>query len=96
MDLATNELFVQRAPKGKAAELIIGDPPLFGNSIVVGLFHTHPNPRSEGWDPGPGDADRFAHEMLGLPGLIRSEEGVHTVGPACRRGGVVGGPGYPP
>jgi hypothetical protein len=88
MDTTTGQLTIQRVPSGERAELDIGDPPLVAGSIVVGIFHTHPNPTAEGWDPGPSDADKAVHAQLGLPGLIRADDGIHTTGPASRSGGL--------
>jgi hypothetical protein len=34
--------------------------------------------------------------LFGVPCLIRADDGDHTTGPASRRGGLAGGPGYPP
>jgi hypothetical protein len=88
MDTRTGKVIVKRVSAGQQAELEIGDPPLVADSVVVATFHTHPNPTAEGWNPGPSDADRAIHAQLGLPGLIRADDGVHTMGPACRLGGL--------
>jgi hypothetical protein len=95
MDLNTGHLTVRRAAPGLQAELEIGNPPVVADCILVGTFHTHPNPMDEGWDPGPSDADQAFHAQYGLPGLIRADDGVHSTGPDSRRGGLAGGPGYP-
>jgi len=63
--------------------------------IVVGVFHTHPNPSGEGWEPGPSEADCYADERDGVPDLIRADNGIHVSGPESRRGGLGGGPGFP-
>jgi hypothetical protein len=88
MDTTTGSFTIRRLLPGNRAELDLGAPPAVSGSIIVGLFHTHPNPRSEGWDTGPSKDDKVVHDRLGLPGLIRAEDGVHTVGPASRRGGL--------
>jgi hypothetical protein len=88
MDTTTGDLTIRRLRPGSRAELDLGTPPTVSGSIVVGIIHTHPNPRSEGWDPGPSKDDKVVHDRLGLPGLIRAEDGVHTVGPASRRRGT--------
>jgi len=62
---------------------------------VVGKFHTHPNPSSEGWNPGPSAADRAIDKRHGVPDLIRADDGIHFSGPERRRGGSAGEPGYP-
>lgn len=96
MDLTTGVLTIRRAPAGQRAQLAIGNPPLVTGCLVVGTFHTHPNPSAEGWDPGPSEVDQAVHNQLGVPGLIRADDGVHVTGPASRRRGFVGGPGFPP
>ncbi len=96
MNLNTGAILVVRAPAGRQAELEIGNPPLHHDCIIVGTFHTHPNPSAEGWDPGPSDTDEQLLAALGLPGLIRADDGVHTAGPPSRRGGLRSGPGFPP
>jgi hypothetical protein len=63
--------------------------------VVVGKFHTHPNPTAEGWDPGPSPGDQQVDAIHGVPDLIRAEDGIHVSGPDSRRGGLGGGPGYP-
>ena len=96
MNLATGELTTRRAPAGLQAELEIGNPLLEPGCVIVGTFHTHPNPSTEGWEPGPSPADQNVHTQLGVPGLILADNGVHVTGPSSRRGGLSGGPGYPP
>jgi hypothetical protein len=32
---------------------------------------------------------------LGVPCIIRAEDGIHTTGPDSRRGGLTGNPGFP-
>jgi len=95
MDLGTGELLIQRAPAGEQSQLEIGNPPLIAGSVIVAVFHTHPNPRAEGWEPGPSASDRAVHARMGVPGLIRAEDGVYVTGPASRRDGLMGDPGYP-
>jgi hypothetical protein len=38
----------------------------------------------------------LSSELLGVPCLIRADGGIYTKGPASRRGGLAGGPSYPP
>jgi hypothetical protein len=61
----------------------------------VATFHTHPNPASEGWQTGPSESDTNSAWILGVPCMIRAEDGIHTTGPESRRGGLSGLPGYP-
>jgi hypothetical protein len=96
LDTMTGALSVHRAPAGAQAILDLGSPSAVPGSLVVATFHTHPNPSAEGWDPGPSQADTQSAWLFGVPCLIRADDGVHTTGPASRRGGLAGGPGYPP
>jgi hypothetical protein len=96
LDRTTGTLAVRRAPAGGQAMLDLNTPPAVPGSVVVATFHTHPNPSAEGWDPGPSDADTRSAWLLGVPCLIRADDGVHPTGPDARRGGLAGGPGYPP
>src|SRR5438132_13984366 len=50
--------------------------------------------RSAGPSPSPGDEQ--SARILGVPCLIRAEDGIHTTGPDAHRGGLAGGPAYPP
>ena len=95
LDTTTGEISIRCAPSGFQSELNLDHPPVVSGSLVVGIFHTHPNPSSEGWDPGPSEEDRRADERDGIPDLIRADDGVHFSGPATRRGGLSGGPGFP-
>jgi hypothetical protein len=96
INLTTGAITTRRAPAGTRHRLSLANPPPVAGSVVVGTFHTHPNPASEGWDPGPSATDRASAAHSGVPWLIRAEDGVHSTGPASRRGGLGGGPGYPP
>jgi hypothetical protein len=96
MDTTSGDLIVRRAPAGGQASLDLSTPPVVQGAVVVGTFHTHPNPSAEGWDPGPSAADVQSAWLFGVPCVIRADDGVHTTGPASRRGGLSGGPGYPP
>ncbi len=67
MNIRTGEIAVQRATAGAQASIDLSNPPTVKDSVVVGKFHTHPNPTSEGWDPGPSDGDRKVDEKHGCP-----------------------------
>lgn len=95
VDVTTGTIAVRRAAAGSRAFLDLGDPPTVVGSVVVATFHTHPNPTAEGWTAGPSDGDTRSAFLLGVPCLIRADDGVHTTGPDSRRGGLSGGPGYP-
>ena len=96
MNLTTSEITVQRAPRGQQHAIDLDNPPLFSGATIVGVFHTHPNPSAEGWYTGPSEADEENDARDGIPDLIRADDGIHLSGPNSRRGGLAGGPGYPP
>ena len=96
LDTTTGEVLVRRASAGTQATLDLSSPPSVPGAVVVATFHTHPNPSAEGWEPGPSDEDTQSALLPGVPCLIRADDGVHITGPASRRGGLTGGPGYPP
>jgi hypothetical protein len=96
LDLATGVIGTQRASAGARSRLPLGNPPLMPNHVIVGTFHTHPNPASEGWATGPSTQDQRAARYTGVPWLIRAEDGDHWTGPISRRGGLAGGAGFPP
>ena len=96
MDVATGVISVRRAQRVDEATIYLSNPLLVAGSVVVATFHTHPNPSSEGWNPGPSGSDEISASFLGVPCLIRADDGTHTTGPASRRGGLSGGPGFPP
>ena len=81
---------------GSDSEVNLANPPRVPGWVVVGVFHTHPNPSAEGWEPGPSVADRYADERDGVPDLIIADNGIYVSGPGSRRGGLAGGPGFPP
>ena len=95
MNLTTGEITTRRASTGHQAAINLNNPPLVDGAIVVGKFHTHPNPSSEGWTPGPSPSDLLIDDRHGVPDLIRADDGIHISGPECRRGGTQGGSGYP-
>jgi hypothetical protein len=96
MDIATGEIAVRRQVPGRQASIDLSRPPLLPGSVMVGKFHTHPNPASDGWALGPSRRDLQVDSRHGVPDLIRAEDGVHVSGPESRRGGLDGGPGFPP
>ena len=95
MNLLNGEITVRRAAPGHQSEVNLANPPQVSNHVVVGVFHTHPNPSAEGWEPGPSGADQYADERDGVPDLIRADNGIHLSGPEARRGGLAGGSGFP-
>src|SRR5262249_38815620 len=95
MDTSSGMLGIRRAPSGVGDSIDLGAPPEIVGSFVVGTFHAHPNPVSEGWEPGPSIDDEIAAALSGVPWLIRAENGYHSTGPESRRGGLAGNPGFP-
>ena len=95
LNATTSEIVARRAPAGGRATIDLNTPPITAGSVVIATFHTHPNPSAEGWESGPSAGDTRSAWIFGVPCLIRADDGVHTTGPASRRGGLVGGPGYP-
>jgi len=96
MDIATGEITVRRQSEGRQASIDLSSPSILPGFIIVGKFHTHPNPSSEGWAPGPSRRDLKVDAIHGVPDLIRADNGVYVSGPHTRRGGLAGGPGFPP
>lgn len=94
-DLTTGEIHIRRALPGIQAAIDLGSPPEVPGAVVVGKFHTHPNPTAEGWFPGPSQRDRRVDERHGVPDLIKADDGVYHSGPERRRGGLGGNPCYP-
>src|SRR5205807_8881254 len=88
MDTATGVITTRRAPAGARAVLDLTAPEIVPGFVVVATFHTHPNPAAEGWDPGPSPGDEQSAQILGVPCLIRAEDGIYTTGPDARRGGL--------
>jgi hypothetical protein len=91
----TRELLVRRAAAGRRSAIDLSDPPLVPGAVVVATFHTHPNPSSEGWNSGPSTSDTESAFVLGVPCLIRADDGIHVTGPDRRRGGLGGSAGFP-
>jgi hypothetical protein len=96
MNLTSGEITVRRQAAGQQASIDLSNPPVLGGFIIVGKFHTHPNPSSEGWTPGPSRRDLRVDAIHGVPDLIRADTGVYVSGPDTRRGGLTGDPGFPP
>ena len=96
LDLTTGVIMTRRARRGPRSSLSLANPPVLSNHVIVGTFHTHPNPASDGWTTGPSSQDQQAANFTGVPWLIRAEDGDYQAGPQSRRGGLAGGPGYPP
>jgi hypothetical protein len=94
-DMQTGTIEIRIAASGAQTTLDLSNPPIIPGSVVVATFHTHPNPSSEGWETGPSIDDTHSAELIGVPCIIRADDGIHTTGPSTRRGGLTGGGGYP-
>src|SRR5438045_1873991 len=57
MNTITGQITTLRASAGMRSRISLGNPPIVANAVVVGTFHTHPNPTSSGWTPGPSPTD---------------------------------------
>ena len=95
MDMYSGELSIVRATGGAQTYINLNEPPSFDGSVIVGKFHTHPNPTIEGWHPGPSQSDRRIDEIHGVPDLILADNGLYYSGPDSRRGGLEGETGFP-
>jgi hypothetical protein len=95
LDLLTGQLNTIRASRGMMNAIDLRSPPHLTGWVVVGKFHTHPNPTSEGWLGGPSPTDLAVDRLHGVPDLIRADDGSYVSGPDSRRGGLAGNPGYP-
>jgi hypothetical protein len=95
LDIQTVDVTVRRAVSGGQTRIDLTHPPVIAGSVVVGKFHTHPNPTAEGWNPGPSVADHHADALHGVPDLIRADDGIYVSGPVSRRSGLKGNAGYP-
>ena len=95
LELSTGVIVLQRAPTGTRSRLSLANPPLLPNHVIVGTYHTHPNPASEGWLTEPSSQDERAANFSGVPWLSSAEDGDYSTGPDSRRGGLAGGPGLP-
>lgn len=95
MDTTTGNITVLRAKPGRQNTLDLHNPPLMAGSVIVATLHSHPNPTAEGWTGGPSGFDQLSADVLGVPCIIRADDGDYTTGPERRRGGLTGSPGFP-
>jgi hypothetical protein len=95
LELTTGQIATVRAFPGAGSAIDLGRPPEQPGWMVVGIFHTHPNPTADGWFGGPSPSDVRIDAILGIPDLIRADDGIHRSGPPSRRGGLTGKLGFP-
>src|SRR5262245_60225100 len=94
MDTNSGAITTRRAPRGQGASINLWNPPEVSGSVVVGNWHTHPNPTSEGWVPGPSGADLTNQGQRKVPGIVKADDGLHVFG-ATRRASLSGNAGFP-
>ncbi len=97
MNPANKDIVTRRGTSGTQISIDLSYPPILPEYYVVGDFHTHPNPTSEGCEPGPSPDDISGQARIGVPGIIRSDQGanqLHIYGPLMRNG-FIGSRGYP-
>ena len=80
MNVKTGEVFTHRASSGNKASIDLSVPVQYVDAVLVGTFHTHPHPSSEGWEVGPSFSDVAMEMSRGTPGIIRSDLGYHPYG----------------
>jgi len=78
-DSNTGAYSVQDFPSNTATNdsVIPGPVPNVAGKDTVGFFHTHPNTASEGYVSGPSPADSNFSRGTGVPGIIRSHDGMY-------------------
>jgi hypothetical protein len=79
-DSKTQALSVQNFPPGGRDFMIPGPTP----DGAAAFFHTHPNTVAEGYLQGPSAADARFATSRGIPGIIRSHDGMYYFGPPLR------------
>ncbi|HBL61889.1 MAG TPA: hypothetical protein DDZ80_26805, partial [Cyanobacteria bacterium UBA8803] len=69
LNLITGNISVTPQTSGGQAAINLSNPPIVADSIVVGMFHTHPN-LGPGWAPGPSPADQRLDAQDGVPDIV--------------------------
>ena len=65
---------------GTRDSLTPGAVPAIEGKTAVAFFHTHPNTAAEGYKSGPSPADQNFADANGIPGIIRSHDGMYYFG----------------
>ena len=78
----TGQYSVQHFPTSNATRhsLTPGPTPDVPGHSVEAFFHTHPNTVEEGYTSEPSQADISFGEAIGVPGIVRSHDGMHYFG----------------
>lgn len=66
---------------GTRDSLTPGPVPQIDGKTTVAFFHTHPNTAGEGYVSGPSPADQRFADATGIPGIIRSHDGMYYFNP---------------
>jgi hypothetical protein len=66
---------------GTRDSLTPGPVPQLSGKTTVAFFHTHPNTAGEGYISGPSTADQRFADNTGIPGIIRSHDGMYFFNP---------------
>ena len=69
LNLITGGISVTPQISGRQTSINLSSPPTVANSIVVGMFHTHPN-LGPGWTPGPSPEDLRLDAQDGVPDIV--------------------------
>ncbi|MGL6097516.1 MAG: hypothetical protein ACRC7O_17175 [Fimbriiglobus sp.] len=91
----TGRLLIRRSLPGRKRAIDLTAPPVIPDHFLIAIFHTHPNPTDDGWNPEPSSDDRRFAMARGVPNLILSDIGPFSAGPSRRVGGLSGPRGYP-
>jgi RHS repeat-associated protein len=73
-------LSIKRQTAGAGAAIPLWNPPVVDGSMVVGVFHTHPNASSDGWAPDPSPPDVHNAAIRNVPSFVVSDQGVFAYG----------------
>jgi uncharacterized Zn-binding protein involved in type VI secretion len=77
-DDATGQLSTVPFPtNGTRDSMVPGAPPNNPGQTTVAFVHTHPNTDAEGYSQQPSDADTNFANANGVPGIIRSHNGMY-------------------
>ena len=94
MNLVSGEISTSRVPPGNWGKAIIADPALKdipANTIVVAIFHTHPNPNAP---QECEEHDNQKSQLDGVPDVVRGPKGTFPCGVELRLH-LAGTRGYP-
>ena len=89
MNLLTGSISVATT-KGDQSSINLGGAPEQADSVVVGYFHTHPNPSTQPdengvvWQGGPSSSDLGLAAAIEVPAFVRSDTGITAYGPGQR------------